>query len=374
MARSMYVHIPFCLKRCAYCDFVSMPYDPSKEISYIHALKMEIARCLVDTAPLQSLYIGGGTPTVISQEALEGLIGYIFDRLGLTGDAEVTVETNPGTSNVEKFRMLHSLGVNRLSIGVQSFNDRELMVLGRVHDPDEAEEAVVAARGAGFENIGIDLIYGIPGQDIDSWKRTLERAVGVDPSHISTYELTIEEGTVLYEHIKGGGLTPLEDDEIIEMYEYAIDYLSSQGFIHYEISNFALPGYQCRHNLNYWDRGEYYGVGLGAHSFISGWRYRNTDDLEEYVDALLTGRSPVKDSEYITGSREVSEAVFLGLRKTEGIRLDSFSRRYGVDLVECYRDEIRWLEDAGLVEIADGLLRLTRRGLRLSNEVFVRFM
>ncbi|MBI4653846.1 MAG: radical SAM protein [Nitrospirae bacterium] len=486
MALSLYVHIPFCLKRCIYCDFVSGIYSPEKESSYIEALKKEILNISNEHYPspiplpqargrVSSLYIGGGTPTALSTKALTDLIAHIFNHLrfapphpplskGGREGGEATIEANPGTVSKEKLRAIRYSGINRISIGVQSFNDNELDFLGRLHSSKDAEQTVYLAKETGFENIGIDLIYGIPGQSIDSWRRTLEKAVSLKPRHISTYELTVEEGTLLYEYMaknppsfpfsKGGNSSPLlrgdygvccplwqnpplspffkggynispplvkggeggfaEENKIIEMYDYAIDYLTAEGFIHYEISNFAMPDYFCKHNLNYWDRGEYYGVGLGAHSFINparkglsngvnGKRYHNTAILDDYINLISANKSPVKSSEEITEDKAASEAIFLGLRKTEGINLKAFQKSYGKDILTLYHEELRELQDAGLVEInpllppfnspltkggyrgverwregfsdkTDIYLRLTRKGLLLSNEVFRKFM
>lgn len=419
----VYIHIPFCLKRCIYCDFVSGIYSPEKESAYIKALKKEILN-IHNEIPFKTLYIGGGTPTVLSSKTLSDLINHIFSNLSFTEGYEATIELNPGTIDSEKLQAIRSsginpvpqqgCGVNRISIGVQSFNDGELKFLGRLHSSKDAEQAVYLSKEAGFENLGIDLIYGIPGQNIDSWKRTLEKTVNLKPKHISTYELTVEQGTSLYEQIKTNKLKRLEEEKIIEMYEYTIDYLKAEGFVHYEISNFAIPDYFCMHNLNYWDRGEYYGIGLGAHSFINpvrklwrgfvsngikGKRFYNTDNLKDYIKALSEDKSPVKETEDITEDKALSETIFLGLRKTGGINLKNFSETFGRDIVVLFRKEIKELEEAGLIEIGssrssrrfalhhtvqgvgtnyhqdtDTYMRLTRKGLLLSNEVFVKFI
>ncbi len=393
MPLSLYVHIPFCLKRCIYCDFVSGIYDPEKESAYITALKKEILN-IQDKTPFTSLYIGGGTPTALSTPALSNLITHIFNRLCFNEGYEATIEANPGTIDIGKLHAIHSSGINRLSIGVQSFNDDELDCLGRLHSSGDAEQAVYLAKDAGFENIGIDLIYGIPGQNIVSWRKTLQKAVSLKPEHISAYELTVEQGTLLYDYMnnppsllfrKGGEGEFVEEETIIEMYSYAIDYLGAEGFIHYEISNFAMPDYFCRHNLNYWDRGNYYGAGLGAHSFIKEKRFCNTDSLEDYMKAIPENKSPVKKTWDITEDKALSEAIFLGLRKRKGINLKTFSELYRKDILTLYQKEIKELQEAGLIEIngssrsnrnygTDNYIRLTGKGLLLSNEVFVKFM
>ena len=386
MATSLYIHIPFCLKRCIYCDFVSGIYDPEKADAYIGALMQELSNIPHET-PFSTLFIGGGTPTALRTETLSSLLTFLFNRFNFK-DNETTIEANPGTLDKDKLQALYSHGINRLSIGVQSFNSSELEFLGRIHSPDEAEQAVKTARLVGFKNIGIDLIYGIPGQKISAWKETLEKAAALEPQHISAYELTPEEGTDLYLMLKNvptTGRPPLtvamlDEELIIEMYNHTIDYLSSKGYVHYEISNFSLPGYNCTHNLNYWDRGEYYGAGIGAHSFINMERFYNTDNLDTYIKAMSEKKTAVTGSELISTDTALSEALFLGLRKTAGINIKSLSKEHNVNILTSYRQEIKALLDAGLIEPVASTcshetdLRLTRKGLLLSNEVFTKFI
>jgi len=395
MPVSLYIHIPFCLKRCIYCDFVSGIYDPERASVYIDALKKELSG-IPDKKELSTLYIGGGTPTALPADLLSELIAHIFRNFSFTDDYEATIEANPGTLDREKLRVIKTAGMNRISMGVQSFNDNELEFLGRIHNSGEAEKAVRLARESGFENIGIDLIYGIPGQDITSWQESLNMAVSLKPEHISTYELTVEKGTGLYRLLhpplsksvrldseggqRGGDVNLLEEDRIIEMYERTIDYLTSEGYLHYEISNFAKPGCFSRHNLNYWDRGEYYGTGQGAHSFMNNKRFHNTNSLDEYIKAVSENISHLEDPEDISIEAALQEAIFLGLRKTSGLNLEKFSKRYKTNIVSHYQEQIKELQEAGLVEITasdcsyETDLRLTRKGLLLSNEVFIKFM
>jgi oxygen-independent coproporphyrinogen-3 oxidase len=380
MAMSLYVHIPFCQKRCIYCDFVSGLYTPEKATAYIHTLKKEILN-IPDNVSLKTLYIGGGTPSILSHETLCDLIAHIFSHLPFVPDYEATIEVNPGTLDEEKARSVRSCGINRVSIGIQSFHDDELSLLGRVHTRKEAERSVHIAREAGFENIGIDLMYGIPGQKMKGWKESLEKTVNLKPKHISIYELTVERSTVLGTYVQKGTLTLPEEERIVEMYDYAIDYLKSSGYIHYEISNFAMPDYPCRHNLNYWERGEYYGAGLGAHSFLRGRRFHNTGILDQYIHLMSENKGPVQETETITAGKALSEALFLGLRKIKGINLKTFSERYEIDVLKHFENEMKDLQSAGLIEIhgttghnqSETHLKLTRNGLLLSNEVFVKF-
>ncbi|UCH80191.1 MAG: radical SAM family heme chaperone HemW [Nitrospiraceae bacterium] len=374
MASSLYIHIPFCLKRCVYCNFVSGVYDPEKLSSYIDALQIETEKIPAET-PLSTLFIGGGTPTVLPAEILHNLLLCLFDHFIFNDNFEATIESNPGTLSDEKLQIIISSGINRISLGVQSFNDKELTFLGRIHGSKQAEQAVTMARKAGFKNISIDLIYGIPGQSLNSWKHTLENTVRLNPYHISSYELTVEQGTAL-----SRSALDRDEEEIIDMYDYAVDWLSSQGFIHYEISNFARPGYECRHNMNYWDRGDYYGAGLGAHSLIDNQRLRNTDDLKNYIRLITRNESPARVIDHISDEKALSEAIFLGLRKTGGITIETLAMRYKVNILSKYRKVIEDLQTAGLIIVSpsgcsdETNIILTRKGLLLSNEVFEKFV
>ncbi len=347
----------------------------------MNALEREIAGLPVDT-PICTFYIGGGTPTILPAVMLEELLRTIQRHLKFTEDCEATIEANPGTVDKEKFRSMRGAGLNRVSIGVQSFNEDQLKFLGRRHSSADAVKALKEARDAGFENIGIDLIYGIPGQDMDDWLHALELAVRLRPQHISTYELTIEGGTPLSEMLRAGSLSkPLPDEEtIVMMYDRTIDYLSSAGYHHYEISNFALPSYECRHNINYWDRGDYLGAGAGAHSLIRGRRIRNHASIDRYIDAVQRGEVPIEKSETLSAGQALSEALFLGMRKTEGVCVERIARRYGINILNRYGKEIEEMKKADLIDISisecsyETCIKLTRKGLRLSNEVFKTFI
>jgi len=379
MVSSLYIHIPFCIKRCTYCDFVSGSYDAGKVNNYLVALKKEISG-IPAVHLLETVYIGGGTPSALSSNALSDLMNHVVNHFEFATDYEATIEANPGTLDREMLTALKTAGINRLSIGVQSFHNEELAVLGRIHSCDEAGQAATLARDAGFENVGIDLIYGIPGQTLDAWKSTLEQAVYLSPQHISTYELTVEEGTELAGVLKplqrGSALSLLEEEIIIEMYKYTIDYLTSSGYVHYEISNFARPEFLCRHNLNYWDRGEYCGAGLGAHSCIGNRRFYNTANVDEYVKTVSENRDAITESELINKEKALSEAIFLGLRKTAGINLKAVSKALKTDIESRYLNVIHGLQQAGLVDFDAETrhLRLTDKGILLSNEVFARFL
>jgi len=375
----LYIHIPFCIKKCLYCDFLSVSYNESLAKAYTDALCKELVLKKNLAGGLKTIYIGGGTPTILPDECFKQLFTCLKENYSLAASAEITVEANPGTVDKAKINTLLSLGVNRISIGVQSFNDDELKTLGRIHTSDEAMRAIEAIKKSGIKNFSIDLMYGIPGQTLDSWKHTLAKAVEFSPAHISSYELTPEKNTPLYEMINtppppsplgkvGQERVKMPDEELIlSMYNYAIDYLASKGYEHYEISNFAMPQFRCIHNLHYWDRGEYIAAGAGAHSFIKGFRSKNTEDLRRYIKDLNKRIIPETESTEIKCEDAIKEFIFLGLRKTEGISL-SKAEELGPDMPSVCRELI----EEGHLEIKGGYLRLTRKGLPIANAVIVR--
>lgn len=365
MINSLYIHIPFCIKKCIYCDFCSIPYDESLALNYTDAVIGEIELVRELAGELETVYIGGGTPTVLPTMSLIRLSNKIKDSFMLSSDVEITVEVNPGTVDMEKARVLSGAGVNRFSIGVQSFDDNELKFLGRVHGSGDAIKAIAAIRYAGIRNLSIDLIYGLPGQALNNWYSTIRQAIEIMPEHISTYELTPEKGTPLYEAISRGELEKPNEETIIEMYYHAIGSFADAGYRHYEISNFARPGFECRHNLNYWNRGQYIGVGAGAHSFIEGRRIRNTGNVEKYIEALSEGDSSVVESSELSREDAVKESIFLGLRKREGLDIRKVREYLGID-VSGYSHE---LMDRGLLMVEGDHLKLTNEGIMVSNSV-----
>jgi oxygen-independent coproporphyrinogen-3 oxidase len=365
VAEYLYIHIPFCIRKCTYCDFLSIPLDEDLARDYADALKREIA--LRGGAELRTVYLGGGTPTVFPEEQLAGIFRALNDHFTVRPDAEITVEANPGTVGREKASFLRTLGVNRMSIGVQSFDDRELALLGRIHTADVARRTV---GGLGFENVSLDLMYGIPGQSPESWKDSLRQALALEPTHISAYELTPEPGTPLVDLLKRGEMELPPEDTVIGMGDAALDMLSGAGLRQYEISNHALPGRECRHNLNYWLRGEYLGLGAGAHSFAGDRREKNVWDVREYVAMLATGELPVGESLEVSCEEALREFLFLGLRMTEGVDIARFREDLDLDLME----GAQGLMAEGLMETSGGKLRLTRRGLLLFNPSLVRLM
>jgi len=365
MLNSLYIHIPFCIKKCIYCDFLSVPYDEALAMGYINAVLKELELRRDSAGVLKTVYIGGGTPTTIPTLALIRLLKTIRDVFGVTPDAELTIEANPGTVAREMISALSESGINRLSIGVQSFSDKELKLLGRIHDFSEALKSIATARHAGITNLSIDLIYGIPGQTLHSWTQTVSTAMEISPEHISAYELTPEKDTPLHEHISTGKLEKPDEETIIGMYSHAMDRFTEAGYSHYEISNFAKPGFQCRHNLNYWNRGQYLALGAGAHSFIGNRRIRNTGDIRKYMALVSQGDLPEEEAIEVSLGDAVKESIFLGLRKTEGLDIREFREHLDIDLMKISGRLIC----EGLL-ISDGThLSLARKGIVISNTV-----
>ena len=369
MPEFLYIHIPFCIKKCLYCDFLSVTYNESLAKAYTDALCKELILKKDFAGELKTVYVGGGTPSILPEECFGQLFKCLKENFKFSDSPEITVEANPGTVDKSKIDAMLSLGVNRLSIGVQSFNDDELKTLGRIHTSDEALKAIELVKNSGIKNFSIDLIYGIPGQTLDSWKKTLSKAAAftLSPAHISSYELTPEKDTPLYRLIQSNEIKMPDEELILDMYNYAIDNLASKGYEHYEISNFAMSGFKCLHNLNYWDRGEYIGAGAGAHSFIRGFRSKNTDDIKRYIKDLNKGTIPEAESTEVKCGDAIKEFIFLNLRKTEGISLAK-AEALGLDMPGVCMGLI---ED-GYLEIKGDYLRLSRKGLVISNSVIVR--
>jgi len=365
MINSLYIHIPFCMKKCIYCDFFSVPYDDALVLKYMPAVAHELELRKGLAGELKTVYIGGGTPTTIPAPSLIGLLRKIRDTFSVSPDAEITVEVNPGTIDKEKARALSDAGVNRFSIGVQSFDDKALQLLGRIHTFEDVIKAVAAIRYADIRNISIDLIYGIPGQTMEDWSHAVAMAKELSPEHVSAYELTPEKGTPLYELIARGKLKKPDEESIVEMYYHAIDSLARGEYRHYEISNFAKQGFECRHNLTYWNRGEYIGLGAAAHSFIGDRRVKNVNDIGRYVEALQKNDLAVEENVEISCEEAMRETIFLGLRKTEGLNIRELREDLGIDIAGAASELI----NQALLEVEGERLRLTRKGIVVSNTV-----
>lgn len=371
---ALYIHVPFCRRKCRYCSFVSYSGREADIPLYIKALKNELKQ-RAGGESVCSIYFGGGTPSLLPVKSIGSLLSTIKRQFQLDKAAEITIEANPGTVDEGYLTAVRKLGVNRLSLGVQSFNRRELTMLGRIHSAKAAKEAVKVARRAGFGNLNLDLIYGLPGQTKADWRYSLEKALALEPEHLSLYALTLEEDTLLQLDIKAGRLPEIDPDLAADQYELAEDLLAAHGYNHYEISNWAYKGKECRHNLTYWRNQPYLGFGTAAHSCTDGHRFANSENLDKYLAdfSANSGWTPEMDEE-IKPNLELAETIILGLRLRDGIEKEVIKNRFGVNLWDCFRWQIREMKNAGLLKRIDGRISLTRRGRLLSNEVFWRFL
>jgi len=378
---SLYLHIPFCLAKCSYCDFASYPLPSTWYSPYVEALVAEVQATGAQWAhsPLSTVYVGGGTPTVLPPPLLTRLLEAAAEAFDLTQGAEITVEANPGTISQDSLVALRQSGANRLSFGVQSFQPALLALMGRIHSSEQAREAVHLARRAGFENVNLDLIYGLPGQTLGQWTADLTAALALAPDHLSLYALTVEPGTPLARRVSCHEVPAPEADLAADMYELAEERLAVAGFVHYEVSNWAraLPGGSDRraeHNLTYWLNLPYAGCGAAAHSWLEGQRRANVRRPREYIECIQSGRRPVLEEECITPELERAETMILGLRLLDGVSRAAFRQRFGLDPVSLYPEAIAESQELGLLQVDEDRIRLTRRGLLLGNQVFMRFL
>lgn len=382
MTLGLYIHIPFCLQKCGYCDFVSYKYDTTLAERYIQGLKREMELVAGEMGSggttknrVSTVFFGGGTPTVLEAGQLIDILGWSREYFSWGPEVEVTVEANPGTVSVEKLTALRQAGVNRLSLGVQAFQPELLKELGRIHSREQVYQAVEAARQAGFANISLDLMYGLPGQTSDQWQATLKQAVALDVEHISAYSLKIEEGTPFYSRWQAGQLTACDEDLEADMYQAAIAYLSQQGYEHYEISNFARPGKNCRHNLIYWTLEHYLGFGPAAHSFLNHRRSANTTDFKVYLQQVAQGKRPVTEDFPVSQEDLMGEYMFLGLRLLKkGVSPKAFAHYFGREIDTIYGKELEKMLRLGLLQQEGDKLVLTKAAIPIANEVFAQFV
>jgi len=378
---SLYLHIPFCHTRCHYCDFNTYAGILPLREPYVRTLLTEIAMDgrlaeLSDGTPRRSrtIFFGGGTPSLLSVEQVTRLLNACHSAFAVDEDAEITLEANPGTLSRAQLTGLHAAGVNRLSLGAQSFDAELLSTLGRIHSPHEITQAVQYARNAGFASINLDFMFGLPGQTMRHWRETLDQTLTLRPEHLSLYSLIIEEGTPFYTWTHEGRITPGDEDLCADMYEYADERLQAAGYENYEISNWALSGHQCRHNLTYWQNLPYLGMGAGAHSSFGGRRFSNVLAPLEYIRLLNAQQRPEAESETVDREQEMSETAFLALRTAIGLHLPTFEQRFGEPFAHFVGDRLRLVAEAGLLEQEDGWLRLSKRGRLLGNAVFLQLL
>lgn len=375
LPKAVYIHIPFCRHICPYCDFNKVRLAGQPVWSYLEALQKEMAQALRDEPRVETIFIGGGTPTALSYEQMRFLLRTINGLLPSSRPfAEFTVEANPGTVDEKLLEMMFQEGVNRLSFGVQSFDQELLSKLGRIHTVEDVYRSLQLARQAGFTNLSIDLMFGLPGQRVAQFEETISRALALELPHLSAYSLKIEEGTPFYKLYRAGKLPLPDEDEEADMYELVIDRLEEAGYRHYEISNFARPGFESRHNLTYWRNEEYYGFGAGAHGYVGGVRYMNAQDVREYIRLVEERGSAQVEAHPVSQREAMEETIILGLRLAEGIKTSSFRQRFGLTLEDRYGHVLEPLLEKGLLAKSDDGYRLTKRGLFLGNEVFLSFL
>ncbi|MEJ2655783.1 MAG: radical SAM family heme chaperone HemW [Desulfobacterales bacterium] len=369
----LYIHIPFCLKKCPYCDFYSVT-DPSLQAPFLDALISEMALIEKNALIFDTLYIGGGTPSILDNVVLERIIETARQHFNILSEAEITLEVNPGTATLKRLKYYRKAGVNRINIGIQSFNPDHLCFLGRIHSARDAHTAVKWAQKTGYENIGLDLIYGIPGQTTASWLKDLQTAVELQPQHLSCYMLTYETGTPMHNDCQSRVFTPLPEHRVCELYETTVAFLDAHHYIQYETSNFALESigksgikstltHVSRHNMKYWNFAPYIGLGPSAHSFIPPYRFWNHSSVKKYIRELAAGRLACAEKELLNQEQRLIEAVYLGLRQNSGIFLDGFEKKFGISFKAEYAGIIAGLEEKGLIKLFPDRCALTLKGM-----------
>ncbi|MFV9567320.1 radical SAM family heme chaperone HemW [Thermoanaerobacter mathranii] len=369
----LYIHIPFCKRKCYYCDFNSYAgYDYLFE-DYIRALLMEIESNSTKDYNVVSVYIGGGTPNLLPPYYIEVILKSVFKYYKLVDDCEITIEMNPGLITEEKLEIYKVNGINRVSIGLQAFQNRLLKYIGRIHTIEEFLENYELVKKF-FDNINIDLMYALPTQTFKEWQETLKEVVKLQPTHISTYSLILEPNTSFYKLYEKGQLPVVDEEKELSMYHWGIEFLKEKGYHHYEISNFALPTFECRHNILYWQCKNYLGFGAGAHSYMEDVRYSNIEGTKDYIKGILERKSAVKEKIKLTKQDKMAEFMFLGLRMTKGVCDKDFKKIFDVSLFEIYKKVIQKYLKEGLIKVDNECVKLTERGIDVSNVIFEEFL
>ncbi len=370
---ALYIHIPFCEKRCIYCDFYTVAGQRQRIPDYLNALRREIelrqAEPFWRARRFSTIFFGGGTPSLLSPQQVADILEVAYSHFHFTRDVEITLEANPGTATPKLLAEYRRVGVNRLSLGIQSFDADELQMLDRIHTPEQAASCALTARQAGFDNLSFDLIFALPNQTLARWEATLRHAVDLAPNHISAYNLIVESGTPLDHQIRKGKISPLTEDQEREFYEFTINFWEACGYRQYEISNFARPGFEAQHNIKYWDGSAYLGLGASAHSYNGQRRFWNVANLRKYLEALDDNRLPEEGHEKLSREQKIYENVFLSLRQNRGVHLESFRKKFRAEFDEVFNGKVREFESEGLLIRQDGYLKLSRNGIFLCDEI-----
>ncbi len=376
MNLGLYLHIPYCLHKCGYCDFNSHPENQKESVHYVEALLTELKNysTTLKNYNVPTVFVGGGTPTILPSIQLKKIFDTIRQNFNLTPDCEITIEANPATIKLETLQEIRAAGYNRISIGVQSFDEKELQLLERVHNEEEIHSTVHRARSANFENLSMDLMFALPDQTIEKWQSHLKHAIAKNPDHLSTYNLTIEPATAFFKlHQKGKLCLPHEDLQL-EMYKTTIQVLKDAGYSQYEISNFSKPGMESQHNINYWNNGEYLGVGAGASSYLNGERFKNINLPSIYIREIETKASAIDSRERLEPLQAMGETLMLGLRLLKGISIDTFENRFQISFQKVYGKVVESLLNQELITLNQNRIALSKKGLFLADSVILKFM
>ena len=372
----LYIHIPYCIHKCGYCDFNSHPIKQDEMNHYIDALVAEMkhyAKTYSNTNIIRTIFLGGGTPTTLTVYQLERILKECVSEFTVASDAEITIEANPATIDIEQLKSIRQTGYNRISIGVQSFDKAELKLLDRAHGPEEIHSTVDRARKAGFDNLSLDLMFAVPNQSLSSWENNLNKALEKNPEHLSTYNLTIEQGTAFSKLQSNGKLIMPDDDHQLELYKRTIERLTKKGFHHYEISNFARRGKECKHNITYWENKNTLGLGAGASSYMNGTRFKNINLPAHYIRQVKEKKIAVEHSETLEPRQAMGETIMLGLRLLQGISIHQFEKRFQISFINLFRNIISSLKEKELIVIEKDYLRLSQKGLFLADSVILEF-
>ena len=373
----LYIHIPYCIHKCGYCDFNSHPIKQDEMDHYIDALVVEMkhyAKIYTNTNIIKTIFLGGGTPTTLNPFQLERILKECVNEFTIASNAEITIEANPATVGIELMKSIRTMGYNRISIGVQSFDKAELKLLDRAHGPKEIHSTVDCARKAGFDNLSLDLMFAVPNQSLSSWESNLNKALEKNPEHLSTYNLTIEQGTAFSKLQSNGKLIMPDDDHQLELYKRTIERLTKKGFHHYEISNFARRGKECKHNITYWENKNTLGLGAGASSYMNGTRFKNINLPAHYIRQVKEKKIAVEHSETLELRQAMGETIMLGLRLLQGISIHQFEKRFHISFINLFRNIISALKEKELVIIEKDYLRLSQKGLFWADSVTLEFI